>query len=74
MLCCVVLLEPCGVRLSNSELEDLSQSELWKGSSEWSSEVREIRSELLRGKKLSHSEICLRLKTLKLVDKKVQND
>ena len=75
MLCCVVLLESSGVKLSSSELEDLSQSRLWKGSSEWSNEVQEIRSELVHGKKqLSHSEICLRLKTLKLVDKKVQND
>ena len=71
MLCNVVVLEPCEVRLSTSELEDLSQSELWKHNSEWSNEVQEIRSELVHGKWLSHSEICLRLKTLKLVDKKV---
>ena len=67
----IVVLEPCGARLSSSELEDLSQSKLWKDNSEWSNEVREIRSELVRGKRLSYSEICLRLKTLKLVDKKV---
>ena len=46
---------------------------VWRGDDEWSSEVREIRCELLQGKKLSHSEICLRLKTLKLFDKKVFN-
>ena len=69
--CVVALLEAYDIRLSISELEDLSQSELWKGSSDWSSEAREIKSELVHGKRLSHSEICLRLKTLKLVDKKV---
>ena len=67
----VVVLEPCGVSLSISELEDLSQSKLWKDKSEWSNEVQEIRRELVHGKRMSHSEICLRLKTLKLVDKKV---
>ena len=72
MLYSVVVLEACWVRLSTSELEDLSQSELWKDNSEWSNEVREIRRELVHGKRLSQSEICLRLKTLKLVDKKVQ--
>jgi len=46
---------------------------VWRDDDEWSGEVREIRSELLQGKKLSHSEIHFRLKTLKLVDKKVYN-
>jgi len=71
ILYCPVLLESYGIRLSSSELEDLGQSELWKDSSEWSSEVQEIKSELVHGKKLSHSEIYLRLKTMRLVDKKV---
>ena len=70
--CCFVL-EPCGVSLSTSELEDLSQSKLWRDNSEWSNEVQEIRRELVHGKRLSHSEIFLRLKTLKLVDKKVHH-
>ncbi|XP_065892235.1 leucine-rich repeat-containing protein 43-like isoform X2 [Dysidea avara] len=61
-----------GVELSSDELGDLSNSVVWRGDDEWSSEVREIRCELLQGKKLSHSEICLRLKTLKLFDKKIK--
>ena len=60
-----------GVEFTSDELGDLNNSVVWRDDEEWSSEVREIKSELLQGKKLSHSEIRLRLKTLKLVDKKV---
>jgi len=63
-----------GVELTSDEYGDLSSSVVWRGDDEWSGEVREIRSELLQGKKLSHSEIRFRLKTLKLVDKKVYNN